>query len=212
MSVNKLGIILFSSFLVFAMAPVAPAQSTQNQTQDQTKKQTEKKGTTKTETGKTTQKNTETEGKTQTDQQTTDQKAQTEKKTGKNTTGKTGVKKAKKTSSTSQERVRQVQMALKDQGFDPGPIDGIMGPMTMTALRNYQSHNQLQVTGTVTPETENALLQGASAGATRRRSMPPRSRNEPGDSTRESSGQSSEPAVSSVEDVKKIQQELTDLQ
>ena len=47
MSVNKLGQILFSSFLVFALAPIAPAQSTQNQTQDQTKKQTEKKGTTK---------------------------------------------------------------------------------------------------------------------------------------------------------------------
>ena len=211
MSVNKLGIILFSSFLVFAMAPIAPAQSTQNQTQDQTKKQTEKKGNRKTETEKTTEKRTETQQKTQTDQNAqTEKKAPSEKKTG--TTGKTGAKKAKKTGALSQDKVRQVQMALKNDGFDPGPIDGIMGPMTMTALRNYQSHNKLQVTGTLTAETENMLLQGASAGATRRRSMPPRSRNEPGDSTRESSGQSSEPAVSSVEDVKKIQQELTDLQ
>src|SRR5881296_3807454 len=178
MSVNKLGIILFSSFLVFAMAPIAPAQSTQNQTQDQTKKQTEKKGNRKTETEKTTEKRTETQQKTQTDQNAqTEKKAPSEKKTG--TTGKTGAKKAKKTGALSQDKVRQVQMALKNDGFDPGPIDGIMGPMTMTALRNYQSHNQLQVTGTLTAETENMLLQGASAGATRRSSMPPRSSNEP---------------------------------
>ena len=51
MSVNKLGIILFSSFLIFATAPLASAQSTQDQTQDQTKKkQTEKEGQKKTET------------------------------------------------------------------------------------------------------------------------------------------------------------------
>src|SRR5438552_2258356 len=87
MSVNKLGIILFSSFLVFAMASIAPARSTQNQTQDQTKKQTEKKGNRKTETGKTTEKGTQTEQNAQ-----TEQKAPTEKKTGK--TGKTGAKKA----------------------------------------------------------------------------------------------------------------------
>src|SRR5438093_11886587 len=177
MSVNKLGIILFSSFLVFAMAPIAPAQSTQNQTQDQTKKQTEKKGNRKTETEKTTEKRTETQQKTQTDQNAqTEKKAPSEKKTG--TTGKTGAKKAKKTGALSQDKVRQAQMALKNEGFDPGPIDGIMGPMTMTALRNYQSHNQLQVTGTLTPETENALLQGATAGTTRRGSLSPRSSND----------------------------------
>src|SRR5437588_498304 len=127
MSVNKLGIILFSSFLIFATAPLAPAQS-QDQNQDQTKKQT-KKGSAKTETGKT------------------------------------GAKKGKKTSSLS--KVREAQMALMNEGFDPGPIDGMMGPMTMTALRNFQSRNQLQVTGTLTPETENALLHGATAGTTR---------------------------------------------
>src|SRR5207247_10795523 len=100
-------------------------------------------GNRKTETGKTTEKGTETEQKIQTDQNAqTEQKAPTEKKTGK--TGKTGAKKAKKTGGLSQGKVRQVQMALKNEGFDPGTIDGIMGPMTMTGLRNYQSHNQLR--------------------------------------------------------------------
>src|SRR5947208_9654692 len=151
MSVNKLGIILFSSFLIFATAPLAPAQS-QDQNQDQTKKQT-KKGTAKKETGKTTDKNAPTE----------ENKAGTTEKTE---TGKTGAKKGKKTSSLP--KVREAQMALMNEGFDPGPIDGMMGPMTMTALRTFQSRKQLQVTGTLIPDTENALLHGATAGTTRR--------------------------------------------
>jgi hypothetical protein len=81
MSVNKLVIILFSSFLIFATAPVAPALSTQDQNQDQTKKQ-EKKGTANKETGKATEKNAP----------AAEKKAGTTEKTE---TGKTGAKKAK---------------------------------------------------------------------------------------------------------------------
>jgi len=33
--------------------------------------------------------------------------------------------------------VREVQEALASAGFDPGPIDGIMGPRTKAALRKY---------------------------------------------------------------------------
>jgi Putative peptidoglycan binding domain len=33
--------------------------------------------------------------------------------------------------------VREVQQALAAAGFDPGPIDGIMGPLTKAALRKY---------------------------------------------------------------------------
>jgi hypothetical protein len=33
--------------------------------------------------------------------------------------------------------VREVQQALVDAGYDPGPIDGIMGPRTKAALRKY---------------------------------------------------------------------------
>ncbi len=33
--------------------------------------------------------------------------------------------------------VREVQQALRDAGYDPGPIDGIMGPRTRSALRTY---------------------------------------------------------------------------
>jgi len=33
--------------------------------------------------------------------------------------------------------VREVQQALLALGYDPGPIDGIMGPRTKSALRKY---------------------------------------------------------------------------
>ena len=33
--------------------------------------------------------------------------------------------------------VREVQEALQKSGYDPGPIDGIMGPRTKAALRKY---------------------------------------------------------------------------
>ena len=33
--------------------------------------------------------------------------------------------------------VREVQQALLDAGYDPGPIDGVMGPRTKAALRKY---------------------------------------------------------------------------
>src|ERR1051326_2667208 len=116
MSVSKLGIVLFSSLLIFATAPLTSSQSTQDQKQDQTKKT--QKGTAKKETGKTVDQNAPAD----------QNKAGT---TEKNETGKTGEKKVKKTSSISNDKVRQVQMDLKDAGFDPGPVDGIMGPMTM---------------------------------------------------------------------------------
>ena len=35
------------------------------------------------------------------------------------------------------ERVRELQQALTDAGFDPGPIDGKFGPRTKAALRKY---------------------------------------------------------------------------
>jgi Putative peptidoglycan binding domain len=37
------------------------------------------------------------------------------------------------------ERIREVQKALLEAGHDPGPIDGILGPRTKAALRQYAS-------------------------------------------------------------------------
>ena len=38
---------------------------------------------------------------------------------------------------SSPTHVREVQQALLDAGYDPGPIDGVMGPRTKAALRKY---------------------------------------------------------------------------
>ncbi len=42
-----------------------------------------------------------------------------------------------------------VQQALQDQGFSPGEIDGIYGPLTAAAVRQFQAVHGLQVTGVV---------------------------------------------------------------
>src|SRR5262245_61098197 len=39
---------------------------------------------------------------------------------------------------SSTEKIRQEQLRLKDAGFDPGPIDGILGPKTKVAMQRYQ--------------------------------------------------------------------------
>ena len=39
------------------------------------------------------------------------------------------------------------QRALKDKGYEPGPIDGVMGRKTATALKKYQQTEKLDVTG-----------------------------------------------------------------
>ena len=46
---------------------------------------------------------------------------------------------------------------MKDKGFDPGPIDGRMGPRTKTALRDYQKKEGLNATGRWDDETANRL-------------------------------------------------------
>ncbi|HAM41054.1 MAG TPA: hypothetical protein DCP69_06875 [Candidatus Omnitrophica bacterium] len=51
----------------------------------------------------------------------------------------------------------EVQRALQEAGFDPGAIDGRMGRRTRSALKAFQSANDLKPTGEVNTETWNAL-------------------------------------------------------
>jgi hypothetical protein len=55
-------------------------------------------------------------------------------------------------------RVAQVQELLKDARFNPGPIDGILGPRTKGALRRYQASQGLPATGALDEATRQALL------------------------------------------------------
>jgi peptidoglycan hydrolase-like protein with peptidoglycan-binding domain len=63
----------------------------------------------------------------------------------------------------SEEQVRQLQEALNAEGFDPGPIDGIWGPMTESALRNYQEARGFDATGH--PDEETIIALGIEPGA-----------------------------------------------
>ena len=40
-------------------------------------------------------------------------------------------------------RITDIQRALKTKGFDPGPIDGVIGSQTMAAVNSFQSKNSL---------------------------------------------------------------------
>lgn len=53
--------------------------------------------------------------------------------------------------------VTKVQKRLLDLGYDPGPVDGCMGPKTTEAIRAYQSDNQIPPSGDITSELVESL-------------------------------------------------------
>ena len=53
--------------------------------------------------------------------------------------------------------VTKVQKRLFDLGYDPGPVDGCMGPKTTEAIRAYQSDNQMPPSGDITSELVESL-------------------------------------------------------
>jgi hyperosmotically inducible protein len=71
----------------------------------------------------------------------------------------------------SQTHVAAAQQALKTNGYNPGPIDGYVGPQTTAAVREYQQREQLQVTGQLDPDTLGRLGIGV-GGATRKPQTP----------------------------------------
>jgi hyperosmotically inducible protein len=75
-------------------------------------------------------------------------------------------------SSNRQEHVRLMQEALKKEGFDPGPIDGIQGPQTTAAIEAYQKAENLTVTGRADAETLGKLKISSQASTPRKRPSP----------------------------------------
>ena len=53
----------------------------------------------------------------------------------------------------SQAEIRKAQQQLKDEGYNPGPVDGRIGPQTRAALRQYQDSVGLKKTGVLDDET-----------------------------------------------------------
>ena len=52
--------------------------------------------------------------------------------------------------------MRRVQQALVNAGYNPGPVDGISGPRTLKAIKNFQQERNLAA-GELTKETLRAL-------------------------------------------------------
>lgn len=70
----------------------------------------------------------------------------------------------------SRARVRQVQSWLAALGHDPGTPDGLMGPKTRSALRDWERSNDRQVNGYLSPaELDRLQAQGESALAEQKR-------------------------------------------
>lgn len=59
--------------------------------------------------------------------------------------------------SQSSEVVRQAQTNLSAKGYDPGPIDGKLGPKTQSSIKKFQQDQQLQTSGTLDQPTMAAL-------------------------------------------------------
>ncbi len=47
------------------------------------------------------------------------------------------------------DEIKEAQVRLLAFGFNPGPVDGVPGPMTEDAVMHYQRHRGQQQTGTV---------------------------------------------------------------
>ena len=52
---------------------------------------------------------------------------------------------------------KDIQAALKNAGFDPGKVDGKMGPRTRQAIKDFQKSKGLVPDGVVGPKTWNLL-------------------------------------------------------
>jgi peptidoglycan hydrolase-like protein with peptidoglycan-binding domain len=83
----------------------------------------------------------------------------------------------------SRENVRAAQQALKDKGMDPGSVDGMMGPKTHAALREYQKKEGLKETGRLDSETMSKLGVSAQTSASESSSPAASPSTTPGTST-----------------------------
>ena len=54
-------------------------------------------------------------------------------------------------------QILHAQIHLKQAGFDPGPLDGILGPKTKSAICRYQIKHGLIVNGRIDEETYKCL-------------------------------------------------------
>lgn len=54
--------------------------------------------------------------------------------------------------------VRDAQVALRGAGYEPGRVDGVMGPKTQAAIREFQASHGLPETGRLDETTQQQLF------------------------------------------------------
>ena len=57
----------------------------------------------------------------------------------------------------SKDEIRQIQEALNQKGFKAGPADGVLGPETKNALKEFQQKQGFNATGELDNQTMSAL-------------------------------------------------------
>lgn len=67
-------------------------------------------------------------------------------------------------SARANDDVKEAQWTLRDRGYSPGPIDGILGSRTREALRRYQKDENLPVTGWLDADTKRKVEEARRAG------------------------------------------------
>ena len=55
--------------------------------------------------------------------------------------------------------VQNIQGGLTQLGYNPGPVDGVMGQKTFQAIRKYQSRKKIPVDGQPSRALEQRILQ-----------------------------------------------------
>jgi hypothetical protein len=45
--------------------------------------------------------------------------------------------------------IKDIQEALNEAGYTPGPVDGVVGPLTRKGVKEFQKHRKLPVTGVI---------------------------------------------------------------
>ena len=73
------------------------------------------------------------------------------------TGGASEAQRARSTTNGANADIKKAQQALKQNGHDPGLIDGVMGPQTTAALRAYQKDQGLSPTGRLDDDTQAKL-------------------------------------------------------
>ena len=74
--------------------------------------------------------------------------------------------KEKVTGKKGDDDVSKAQQALTDKGFNPGPIDGKMGPKTKGAITKFQEKEHLKVSGRLDKETKDKLMTASATSKT----------------------------------------------